>query len=513
MPSFTSSAIAAALRAGTATMAQHQRADGAYINPDWGLDDPSHCGTGLLVAACIHTGMTDRALRGIEYLLRYQRPSGLLDMRSCNFDSAPDTAFTVQLLATVLPETDGDLRAQLTTFLRRTFPGLMTGGFHTPNHRWVVAAALAQLAALFPDPDPQPTLNAYLAEDVDQDADGCYLERSPAVYDAVTNRSLLLLADHAGFAAARAAVARNLDFNLHLLHADATIETGLSRRQDRAWRKVPLSLAANYLATGNATAARHLWEQTATPSLTDLFWLAVGRDATPSRSSPCPLPDNFSRHFPAVGLWRTRRGSFSASIFRDTPHLLHLVAGNAELVSLTSNHAYFGVGQFIADTLTVTGNTAVLRSAGSRHPRRPGYEQPLGAHVPADQWDAALQRRQLRPIPPATTELELREIPDGFACRYRNLTGMDRVPVQLAFDFAPGGEWNGRSTVAGEEIFLTGNSGQMRYGDSVIEIGPGSDAHRMRQMRDSAPAPHLVRVIIPLLTPASHSFSIRTRHG
>ncbi len=56
------------------------------------------------------------------------------------------------------------LLGKIEQFIRRAVPGMMDGGFHTPNHRWVIAAALSQAARLFPDLDVRRTVDAYLAE-------------------------------------------------------------------------------------------------------------------------------------------------------------------------------------------------------------------------------------------------------------------------------------------------------------------------------------------------------------
>ena len=79
---------------------------------------------------------------------------------------------------------------------------MMDGGFHTPNHRWVIASALAQAARFSPDQDVRRTVNAYLTEGVDLDAEGFFIERSVGVYDAVNTRSLLLIAENYGWPAA-----------------------------------------------------------------------------------------------------------------------------------------------------------------------------------------------------------------------------------------------------------------------------------------------------------------------
>ena len=151
-------------------------------------------------------------------MLRTQRPGGRIDLPTCNPDSGPDTAFVVQLLCAVLeliriePRRAARLPAVVVRgmerFVARAAGAL--GEFHTPNHRWVVASALAQTGALFPKLRHEKMLRALLAEGFDLDADGFYLERSPAIYDAVSNRSLLLLHEFADAPDALSAVERSL---------------------------------------------------------------------------------------------------------------------------------------------------------------------------------------------------------------------------------------------------------------------------------------------------------------
>jgi hypothetical protein len=526
---------------------------GGVIRSDWGIADPSHTTSTPFIVACalLYVAQVDgrtrltlvspsdlltRAAHAIDYVLRVQRPSGLIDLQDCNYDSSPDTGFAVQSLCSALelglPLAKSDpvyaaLLDKLALFARMAVRGIRTGGFHTPNHRWVIASALAQAGALFPDLNVKPYIDAYLLEGFDIDAEGAYIEHSSGIYDSVCDRSLLLIADHWDCPAARPTVQANLNFDLHLLHADGSMETGLSRRQDYGTAVVPLGLAAAYLHYAAvvpnplfAEAARWLWSKGDRQNTGASVWMAY---VLLKFGEPPPadvrLLDDFARFFPHNGLWRVRRGPLSASFFRGGTRLLNLRYGQAELSSIKISADYFGTagGWFIGNSLDVQGGTATFRSEGLGRYRRPGYELPLGRPVPPDQFEAMLPQRQLRKLPPLTSTLLVKEVASGFDLRYQTLDGLDRVVSQIAFDFPPGGIWETDDTVlkpqAGQVLFLKGGHGTMRYGDDVIRIGPGADAHRIWAMRDSEQAPQHVRVLMTFMTPIDHAFSIRTYHG
>lgn len=519
------------------------RADyGGLVNPHYGLADPLV--TGGFIVGCAYlslgTGETDsqlleRAILAADHLLKAQRPSGLIDFLSVNYDSSPDTGFLVQQLCTVIElgqsQAQSDpqwatLLEKLEQFVRRAVVGLLDGGFHTPNHRWGIVSALAQAQALFPDLQVKTTIDAYLAEGVDIDAEGFFIERSVGNYDAVNDWALLLIAENWDCPEALDAVQRNLSLDLHLLHADGTAETGLSRRQDYGTRNVPLNLAACYLLCHRAApnplfvrAAQMLWERAA-PSAPAVLWLCYallkGGDPEPVEVA---LPEDFARHFALNGIWRVRRGLLSATFFQGTTRLLTLTYGRAELSSVKISQTYFGkeTGWFISDSLHVEGNRAILRSEGRRNPRRPGYELPLGRPVPPERWAGTMAERELRRLPPATSILTVQEVAGGFDLRYQTLDGLDGVAAQIALDFPPGGIWETEDTctrpVAGQVLFLKQGYGAMRFGNDVIRIGPGAHAHRMWQMRDAETAPNHVRVLLTFLTPVDHPFQLRVSRG
>ncbi|WP_405962565.1 hypothetical protein OG713_05315 [Streptomyces sp. NBC_00723] len=192
---------------------------------------------------------TDSALHGSEQavtaaathlraLRAAQTPTGLF-AGGDNVQSPPDSAFTVNdvcdahvLAAGAGPELH-DVTAALAEIAGAACGSLLTGGVHTPNHRWELSAALARLHRSFPDDRLLDRAEAWLAEGVDIDAEGLYSERSANYAAHVSNPSLLLLAEVLGRADLLDAVERNLATTLDLIRPDGTVETVHSRRQDQ----------------------------------------------------------------------------------------------------------------------------------------------------------------------------------------------------------------------------------------------------------------------------------------
>ncbi len=99
--------------------------------------------------------LLDRMKLLVGFLVRFQNDDGNIDLFATNFNSPPDTAFVVHHVATAakVAQMSGDepVLSLMKEFLLHAGKGLSEGGIHTPNHRWVVSAALAQINDLFPD--------------------------------------------------------------------------------------------------------------------------------------------------------------------------------------------------------------------------------------------------------------------------------------------------------------------------------------------------------------------------
>ena len=357
---------------------------GAYFNTDSGLEESGHGGTTRFVMGCgllllvmerhpevvpvdapTQEMLLQRLILALDYMHRAQRPSGLLDLRSTNYDSSPDTGFAVEQLCALTSIARGspllaEPLARIKSFVRRAVPGILVGGFHTPNHRWVIVSALSQAQKLFDGLGAEDVIKRYIAEGFDVDEEGAYIERSVGIYDAVSNRALMFFAENwdnpADVEAALSAVRRNLDLDLHLLHADGTAETGLSRRQDYGTRVVPVPLItpllqyhAHHPDERFVRAAQWLWEKSTTPER-DIAWhcYTLLKYGIP-KPSTAELPTSFVRYYPQNQIWRVRKADMSASVFGGVTRLMTLVCGAVDLSSIKISQTYFGVGHFIAE--------------------------------------------------------------------------------------------------------------------------------------------------------------------
>ncbi|MBA8795074.1 hypothetical protein FHX74_002702 [Friedmanniella endophytica] len=179
----------------------------------------------------------DAAVRRLPVLAGLQDDDGLFTS-SGNVSSPPDSAFSLNdagqvALLLVRRGQLAPVAAALGAVLDRATPALVTGGVHTPNHRWEISAALARIDALRPDPAVRARIEQWLAEGVDIDGDGIYSERSANYAAYVSNPSLLVLADLLDRPRLAELVHRNLHAQADLTDHTGLVETVFSRRQDQ----------------------------------------------------------------------------------------------------------------------------------------------------------------------------------------------------------------------------------------------------------------------------------------
>lgn len=442
------------------------------------------------------------------FLERAQSPQGNIDLLVTNFNSPPDTGFVVHgvAAAAAIARLHGHdaIVALLRPFLQKAGAGLATGGIHTPNHRWVVCAALAQLHALFPEPRFLARIDEWLAEGIDIDADGQFTERSTLTYNPITDRALVVMAAKLKRPELLDPVRRNLRALTWLLHADGEVVTEISRRQDQYARGTvagywfPLTYLALLDRDGEfATLARQ-----AAPLGARLSTLLEYPELSQPLVASVPLPDDFVKEMPAIGITRIRRGQLSATLLLGgSSRVLTLRSGEAVLEGVRMAAAFFGKGQFLPETMERSDKSYRLRQV-----LEAPYYQPLAAPVSQKEWTDSRSRRRQSEVCRLEQSAEIKETERGLQLRLR-AHGTAGVPVAVELSFRPGGQLAGCRALAGDPdcFVLPSGTGSYRVGDNEIRFGAGTAPHQYTQVRGAEPRLPGQSVYVTGFTPFDHT--------
>ena len=417
----------------------------------------------------------DRIQLASKFMQRCQSPDGNIDLLITNFNSPPDTGFVVHTVAEAasVARKHGapEIEKAMEPFLRKAGEGLVHGGVHTPNHRWVVSAALAQLHDLWPNPAYLRRIDQWLAEGIDIDSEGQWSERSTTIYNTVCDRAYTTLALKLKRPQLLDPVRKNLEAMLYFLHGDGEVVTEISRRQDlnergtmdRYW--YPLRALAVLDKDGRFAALARRTEERGAALGTLLDHPEIALPMVPD----APLPDNFQRVFPGEGIARYRRGPTSASILLNgTSRFFTIRRGDAVIEAVRFASAFFGKGQFVPTESEALDGGFLLRQR-----LESGYYQPLGRPIKQGtaEWGAVRRERQVSELCKLEQTARVTEIPGGFRLRLQS-TGTTNVPLTVEI-----GLREGSVIEAGAETTL------VRRGANSIRIVHGPNEHKYFQVR------------------------------
>lgn len=456
--------------------------------------------------------LLERMRLAAGYLERSQSEDGNIDNLITNFNSPPDTAFAVQnvaMAASIASKRGNTAVVQmLQPFLQRAARGMAAGGIHTPNHRWVLCAALAQIHDVFPDRRLTNRIGQWLAEGIDIDEDGQFDERSVLVYNPITDRALVLLAHKLKRPELLDPVRRNLTSALYLVHPDDEMVTEISRRQDRDQRGdigaywFPMHYLAQRDGNGQfaAVASKYAARQASLSLLLDMPEL-LG-----PLPQPAPLPDNYEKHFAALEMVRIRRGWTSATILlRGDSRFFLLRRGDAVISAVRFASAFFGRGQFLPSAWGKTDEGYVLRQSLSAP-----YFQPLDPPRPvrAGEWDAIRPERARTEVNFLEQRATVRETAQGFRLRLQAF-GTRNVPVavEIGVRGKSGLELDGLLAAPdATDAFLLpgGQSAAIRTAAHRIRVGPGCRANSYTQIRGAEPKLPGGSIYLTGFTPFDH---------
>lgn len=183
----------------------------------------------------------NRIMPAIAYVEKVQHENGLFDYVTCNFYSAPDTAFILKKMLNFylyLKDIDRDdkeneIYGRFENIIKKGAYGIMEGGFHTPNHRWVIASILMMCSRLFNEERMKDVADRYLAEGIDCNEDGEFAEKSAGNYNRVNNDAMILLTEATGDETYEECAVRNLKMMLQYWEMDGSVFSANSTRFDK----------------------------------------------------------------------------------------------------------------------------------------------------------------------------------------------------------------------------------------------------------------------------------------
>ncbi|MDO3409263.1 hypothetical protein QWJ34_05775 [Saccharibacillus sp. CPCC 101409] len=494
-----------------------------------------------------------------RFVLRFQHADGSISPGWTNDHSPPDTAFVVVGYAQLyrllekadweplLPALEG-----MRLFLERTLPVLLTGGCHTPNHRWVLCAALGFLHELLGSEAAARRAGEWLAEGMDMTPDGEWTERSNGIYSAVSDIMLIHAARLLDRPELLEPVRLNLRMMVYLVHPSGEIVTDYSGRQDLG-RFHDLSpyylpyavlarldgdplfagmaeLAAGVLDGPGACSVHALTALLLEPELRRDFEAA---EAPPERYEKI-LNGEFGRGGYLQGMEaaghrgvifhsrlhtdfgapvaRIRDGGTSVTLMTETPSFFALRHGAVRLLGVQLA-SVFEPGWVPMQELSRTAEGYEL--AGEQ---RKGYYGPIPADRLPPSADSPVSPWYLLPhhSRPLTHEqsfavrAQARQTPQGWTLRVRS-GGPQQLMAQLALVFGAEGK------IASGELVKTGegrrlwSGGTLRYecGADWIELTGGELGHLAPSVREAALPGGCQAVLINFMTPFDKTIEIR----
>ena len=463
-----------------------------------------------------NTAVADKLDILVKFLASAQAEDGTVNVG--NLESPPDTAFLIEILgpaATIMRKDNSseliNVQQQLKQILLKAGEGLVTGGIHTPNHRWVICAALAQINYLYPNRKYINRINDWLGEGVFIDADGHYPERS-GIYSGVENAALITIARLANKPSLYVPVRKNLTMYQYYIEPNGDLVRNDSRRQDQYEAAAKTStlfyLQYRYMAVheNNKLFAAICKQIEATADFQkdvltrSLFYFLEDEVLQQQLPSSEILPDRYEKLFHTSHLLRIKEKNTTVTLFGGTdqpvliasgrsnsPDFFSYRKGDAILKYMRLSSNFFSMGYFYSDGLRKEGNSYVLSKKLEipyyqplpKEKRKANGDYKLSPSIDDRFWNKMdFNNRPVSNVKTLETVIRLTETKGTIELEFE-LKGMNGVPVTIELCFKEGGQLTGVTAAdTNENSFLEGVTGQYRSGNDVITFGPGTVTHK-----------------------------------
>lgn len=513
---------------------------GGYIDPKTGYSEPAKWGSGMGVSlgCALYCCPESTYFQDFQVLKRAklffahtkagQHEDGTWDLRSSNYHDATAAAFTIAQFMTTYrllctQKGQEEFANDILDVCKKAGQALLSGGFHTPNHRWVIASALSLLYQETRQEEYKREAELYLKEGIDCHADGSYTEKSVGNYDAVVDQALITIAQTLDRPHFLEFVLRNLSLVAHMVQPDGNLCTTHSFRQDRGARIKPMKYYMVYRDMARKTkdplcqymAAKIANEcldelNTEGPSydfLTPLLLDAQLREDCPSLKSPLVQGVHA---FLDMGMIRVLKSDVAVTLLRDNAQFLHIQKGSLSAY-FRLYASFFSRGQFKAQSIEETDELIILRMRVKYGYIRP-FEQSVDtsdwADMPHGTW-ANIEAFNTKGLYPRWEEIDFgrrkavgesfldfsvtldrNRLLRGEISMHLQVQGTDRVPLNLECVFDLGGDLSSDSCMLKHmnSGSIIARKGEWTYtkGGACFTLGPCFASHTETQLRGQA---------------------------
>lgn len=483
----------------------------------------------------------------MDFVGRMQRDNGGIDFPSCNFNSAADTAFCFKrliagyrLLERYEKDSGEDMTAALEekylAVMKRALSMICEGGFHTPNHRWGITAALLQGAGLFAEDKEsakrlRERAGQYLGEGIDGNPDGEYAERSTGNYNAVVNNAMFAIYEELGDESYLGYAARNLDMMLYYIDPDDTIFTQNSTRQDQGkadyadkyfYQYLYMACAAEekespysrYQEEFDRAAHKIIRDNMERGDLApDCLHILMLHDAMSRYSfKGYGFVETYRKVFHESGVVRVKNPRFGYSILKEKSAFLFFQTGSMPM-SVKIGESVGSERYFRPDRLREENGAWILEAELESKYYLPFHQPP----ATSDWWKMDHEKRKVLINSRMATRAIIKEEEDGLEVSVKT-EGLDGVPVRIQVCVP------GDSVLENSHICLNAHKGgrmvlkegmvRVCAGDSAVEIGPGIGEHAFSGHYSGEESNGGVYTIcLNCYSPFEHKFRIRVQEN
>ena len=393
---------------------------------------------------------------------------------------------------------------------KRISGGLLSSGFHTPNHRWVHTAALYMMYNTLHEKDERflTLAKKYLAEKIDIDENGEFSERSAGMYSAISDRALCTIAIEADMPELFDLVKRNLRLVYRFIEKGNQIFTQNSRRKDKGEVGSSTLFSFDTYTDICLTAYAHTH---------DLEFLQLLKCAMDKRSdnslinSPLrtyilypelqtlnvdlsalpPIEEEFHMFLPDSGIVRAKEKGIVYSILSRNPDFLHITVGEIS-ISARICSSFFAKAQFLPDEIEKIGEKTYRMSFHTWADYKLPFDNPPEGSENYWSMDYKSRKSISRCDYGYTVDFTFTE--NGLKLHMQT-HGTEKVPFKLEIAVTPGVHVRAGTamTIGNAGEFLCATEGDVNFcnfgGDSLTVSGVFAKHFYHQSMRGSIPTP------------------------